>query len=404
MRRNIWLLVAVAAAVAFIANGARLSFAVFVLPLSDAFDLTRSQAVLPLVLSMAVWGISQPVTGLLLDSRGPRVVILGALLLLVAGLLAASASQNLWQLVLGYGILIGIADSGLAVAAFSLLVSRWFPRETRGRALGLVLAAIPAGGVLFAPLASDLANGVSWRFAFLALAAIVALLALPLAWFLLKDHPGTGTPNAPKSSTGGLFSPDVLRAVRTRPYWVLLLAYFACGASGFFLQGHLPAIAVEHGFSRAAGAWGLSLIGVAGAVGAIAGGLAADRYGRYKTLAVGYLVRGLGFVLLTFFVSNEASFFLATAVAALPIYVTITATQALIYEIFGPGIAGRMLGFTFVLHQVGSSLGPWVGGRLFEATGSYELFLMLGAGVLFTSALLSTYLPFAVRKSACVPA
>lgn len=403
LTRRLWFLVAVAAAIAFIANGARLSFGVYVVPLSDAFDVGRSQVMLPFVLSMAMWGLAQPIAGMLLDSRGPRLVILGALVLLVLGFVVSASARNLWQLTLGYGLLVGIADSGLAVAAFSILISRWFEKERRGRALGLVLGAIPAGGVVFAPLASALAYGVSWRFSFLALAGIVAVVAFPLAWFFLKGQ-AASTTNVPRTSAGGLFSRDVVRAVKTRPYWVLLLAYFGCGSAGFFLQGHLAALALRHGFSPGVGALGLSLIGLGGSLGAILGGWAADRYGRFKVLAIGYFVRGVGFILLTFFVSNKATFFLATLVAAAPIYVTITATQALIYEIFGAGIAGRMLGFTFVLHQVGSSIGPWLGGRLYESSGDYTLALMLGAGVLFASSVLTAYLPITVKKSAYVPA
>ncbi len=400
--RRLWSLVAVAAAVAFIANGARLSFGVFVVPLSDAFDLTRSQAVLPLSLSMAVWGLTQPFTGMLLDSRGPRFVILVALIIQTLGFVATAFAKDPWQLTLAYGVLLGVANSGMAVAAFTVLVSRWFGGKRRGLALGLVLGSIPGGGVVFAPLAASLTYGVSWRFSFLALAASVMLLAFPLAWFFLKGHDRSPATSG-RAVGAGLLSHDVIKAVKTRPYWVLLLAYFGCGSAGFFLQAHLAAVGLREGFSPRVGAWGLSLVGLSGFLGSVMGGWAADRWGRYKVLAIGYAVRGIGFLMLTFLVSNEATFFLATAVAAGPIYVTITATQSLIYEIFGAGIAGRMLGLTFVLHQVGSSLGPWLGGRLYESSGDYSLALAMGAGVLFLSAALTTYLPLAVRKSTYAP-
>jgi MFS family permease len=354
--------------------------------MEQAIGMSRSQAVLPYSLSMVIWGVAQPFTGAFMDSKGPRKAILLSVILLILGLTATAGAQNLWQLTTGYGLLVGAAASGLTVAPFSLLISSWF-QERRGRALGYVLAGIPMGTLAFSPLAAALIANWSWQAAFLILAAIVLLAALPLSWFFLQEPvPATGHSSAASLKGGLLFNSEVRRAIKTRAYWMVLVKYFGCGFTGFFLQAHLPAIAVEHGFSAQEGATALGLIGAGGAVGATLGGWASDRFGRYKSLAVGYLMRGVGLFLLAFFVSDVTSFYVFSVIAGLPIFFTVAITQLVIYEIFGVGIAGRMIGLTFLLHQVGATLGPLLGGWIFETTGTYMLARVSGRGGLFNSA------------------
>ncbi|MDO8635673.1 MAG: MFS transporter [Dehalococcoidia bacterium] len=382
-----WFFVAIAMLVAFIASGDRLAYGVFVVPVSEAFNLTRSQAVLPVSVAMAVWGVSQPFIGSMLDTYGPRRIILAGLALMSLGFLASAVSQNLVQLMLGYGLFVGIASGGLATAAFGLLISRRFGQQQRGRAIGFALAGIPLGTLAFAPFISFMANSWNWRWAFVVMAAIVLLIGLPLGYLFLKEPRHVEGALAQNFKAGSLFNKDILRAIKSRAYLFLLLAYFGCGSSGQFLQAHLPAIARDHGFSPQVGALGLGMIGAGGAVGAMIGGWLSDRFGRFKVLIAGYLMRAAGFFMLAFFVSDTTSFYTIALVAGLPIFLTVTVTQTVVFEIFGTRIAGRMLGLIFVLHQVGSTLGPWVGGRLYESTDSYQLALLIGTGLLSFSAL-----------------
>ncbi len=395
---NPWFILTIGVLVAFIASGTRMSYGIFVVPLEQGFGLTRSQAVLPFSLSMIIWGVTQPFTGAFMDSKGPRKAILLSLILLALGFVVTAGAQNLWHLTLGYGLLVGGAASGLTVAPFSLLVGRWFQQQ-RGRALGYVLAGVPLGSLLFSPLAAALIVDWNWRGAFLVLAAITLLVALPLSWLFLQEPTQTPVTSSNASSGGGLFfNSEVRQSVKTRAYWILLVKYFGCGFTGFFLLGHLPAIALEHGFSPQEGATALGLTGAAGAVGAVLGGLASDRFGRYRSLAIGYLLRGVGFLLLAFFVSDLTSFYVISIAASLPVFFTVAITQLLIYEIFGPGIAGRMIGLTYLLHQVGATLGPLLGGWIFEATGTYMLALVIGAGILFNSAFWSHRLQSSAQR------
>ena len=261
------------------------------------------------------------------------------------------------------------------------------------------MAGVRLSTLAFAPLAAALIIDWSWQGTFLASAAIMLLIALPLAWlFLQEPTQATETSSTSVLKGGLLFNDEVRRAVKTRAYWMLLVKYFGCGFSAVILTAHLPAMALEHGFSPQAGATALGLTGAGGAVGAVLGGWASDRFGRYKTLAVGYLMRGVGLFLLAFLVSDVTSFYVISVVAGLPVFFTVAITQLLIYEIFGAGIAGRMIGLIFVLHQVGATIGPYFGGWIFETTGSYMLALVVGGVVLFCSAFLSWRLQGAAQR------
>ncbi len=383
---NPWRVVTFGVVVGFITEGIRLSYGVFVIPLEQALGLTRTQAILPFSLSMIVWGVMLPFTGALMDAKGPRKAILIAIILAPIGLVVTAGAQSLWQLMLGYGLLVGAAASGSTVAAFSMLISRWF-QEQRGKALGFILAGMRLSILVFSPLAAALIIYLGWRGTFLIQAAIILLIGLPLAWLFLQE-PATTRENGVHGTTGGgrLFNGEVRQAVKTRAYAMLLVKYFGCGFTGVMLTANLPAMALEHGFSSQQGATALGLVGAGGAVGALLGGWASDRFGRYKTLAIGYLIRSAGFFLLAFFVSDVTSFYVTSVIAGLPIFFTVAITQLLIYEIFGAGIAGRMIGLTFVLHQVGATIGPYFGGWIFETNGSYMLALVIGGGVLLNSA------------------
>jgi MFS family permease len=383
---NPWLVLTIGAVVAFMASGIRTSYGVFVVPLEQSFGLTRSQTVMPFSLSMVIWGVAQPFTGAYMDSKGPRKAILLAILFMAFGFVATAGAQNLLQLILGYGIPVGVAASGLNVASFSLLITKWVEQK-RGMALGYVLAGIPMGALAFSPLSAALIIDWNWRGTFLILAATMVMVAFPLTWFFLREPAEARTDNPTGVSMGDLlFNNEIRQAVKSRAYWILMVKYFGCGLSGSFFQAHLPAIALDRGISFQEGANALGLIGAGGAVGAVLGGLASDRFGRLKSMAVGYFLRAVGIFVLAFAASDVTSFYVFSVVAGMPVFFTISITQLVIYEIFGPGIAGRMIGLTFVLHQVGSTLGPFFGGWMFEANGNYMLALVIVGGVLCNSA------------------
>jgi predicted MFS family arabinose efflux permease len=171
---------------------------------------------------------------------------------------------------------------------------------------------------------------------------------------------------------------DALRQLRRRPLRNLMLARFACGLS-FFIIPHLAAAATAAGLPPAAGATAVALYGVSSLVGALAGGLAADRWGRVPTLLATYGLRGLGALALALPVLPAWGFYLAVALAAGPIFATVTINNVQLFELVGPHRAGLVLGVSFVLHQVAAAVGPYASGLAFDATGTYRVsFVVLG--------------------------
>ncbi len=383
------LVVAAAAVVAFIVVGVRTTYGVFVVPLEQAFGLVRSQVTLPFSLSMFVMGLGGPFVGAFMDAKGPRKIILVAVILSALGIAVTAAAQNLWQLTLGYGLLVGGAGTGLSMTAWSLLIGGWFRQEQRGRALGSVMAGMRLSTLAFAPLAAALIIQLTWRGAYLVFAVLILLVALPLAWFFLREPPPDAGTSPTRVSREVLFlNSGVRQALKTRVYWTLLVIWLFCGFAIGILQAHLPALALEHGFSPQEGALALGLVGATGAVGAVLGGWASDRFGRYKLLILGYFLRSVGLFLLAFAVSDLTSYYVIIVIYGLPSLVSGTIIRLLIYETFGREIAGRMMGLTFLLHQMASTISPYFAGWIFEATGSYAPALATGAGGL----LLSTFL------------
>ncbi len=382
---NLWLILAAAGLVAFITNGTRMSFGVFTVPLEEAFSLTRSQAILPYALAMIVGGVAQPFAGILMDAKGPRRAIVISVVLLALAYIVTALSQNLWQLTLSYGLLVGVASCGFAMTAFSLLITRWF-KQQRGKILGLVIASIPLSVLVFSPLSAALISSFGWNGAFLILAVVILLVVFPLSWFFIREPDETGNVATKLSLRDLFFNEEVWQAVKAKTYWILIVKYFGCGLSAAFILGHLPAIALEHGFSAQEGATALGIQGAGGAVGVILGGWASDRLGLYKIIVISYLIRALGFFLLAFFVRDLAGFYAFSVISSVLAPLTIMTTHLLIYDIFGDGIAGRMMGLTFLIHQVGATVGPYFGGWIFEINGSYMWILVIIGVVLLNSA------------------
>ena len=381
-----WFIVAAATAVAFVATGTRMSYGVFVVPLEQSLSITRSQAVLPISLLMIVSGVAQPFAGALMDAHGPRRAIMLAAVISALGFFAAAFSQSMWQLILGYGIVVGIASSGFQVTPFLLLINRWFPQQQRGTLLGIVVAAFPLSLLVFSPLAAFLIPNFDWRGAFLIFAAIMLLVVFSISWFFIRE-PNEVENIVTKVSTRGLFiNSEILQAIKGKPYWVIIMKYFGCGFGGAFIAGHLPAIALQQGFSSQEGAAALGLWGGAGAVGLVVGGWFADRIGPYKPLITCFLIRAVGVFFLVFFVSDVVSLYIISAIAGITVLVCVSLTHMIIYEIYGPGIAGRMMGLTFLIHQVGAALGPYYGGWIFEIDGNYTLALVICGFILLNSA------------------
>jgi MFS family permease len=351
------------------------------------FHWARGVAALPFSLAMVCWGVMQPVAGALADRWGTRPVILAGILVSALGFCIMGTAQSLWQVALGFGVLLGTATSACGSLMWALLIAKWFPGARRGSAVGILQAATPASPLVLAPLLFFVMAHYGWRAASVGLGLALLLLAFPLAYCIVRDPLAAAgaVPGAPPTQPRDRLQ-DVRELLRRRPLRNLMLARVACGLS-FFLIPHLAAAATAAGLTPAQGATAVALYGLASTAGALAGGLAADRWGRVPTLMATYGLRGLGALALALPGMPAAWFYPAMALAAGPIFATVTINTVQTFELVGPQRAGLILGVSFVVHQVAAAVSPYASGLLFDATGSYRLAFSVLGGVMLLALL-----------------
>ena len=372
----------VSVAVVTITSIAMIAFSLFLRPMETEFGWSRAVATVPYTVSMIGWAVGAVFFGKLADDFGTRGVILAGIVLMSAGFLGMALSENLWQLSLSYGVMVGLAMGACGLAIVSLLVSKHFEAEDRGLAVSMIQTATPLSALMFPPVFLFLMNTYDWRVAALAGSALLAFVALPLAWLGARDPKPTGSHKDARVSWGAC-----LPYLRNRSMIFLFAARFSCGVA-FFQIAHLVVLTMSKGFDAAAGATAVSVFGAAAIASALLFGWLSDRYERAKMLALSYFVRGIGTLFLALNFPNELFFYAAVAVAIGPTFGTVAIQNVMFYEMVGPRMAGVVLGLSFIVHQIGSASGPMIASIAFDRTGSYDVFMVAMAVVLVVSGLL----------------
>ncbi|MBM2803666.1 MAG: hypothetical protein HW419_1559 [Deltaproteobacteria bacterium] len=368
------------AAVATMTSIGMSTFSLFLPPIEKEFGLSRSLATLPYVVAMLGWGAGAILFGKLADDRGSRPVVLTGILLMAAGFAGMGLSQNLWQLSLTYGVLVGLAMGACSLAVMSLLVSKHFAIN-RGLAVSVIQTAPPMSPLLFAPVIYFLIYSYDWRTAAFAASAVLFFVALPLAWFGARDPAGSQAGHSTRMAWSAC-----LPYLRNRSMLVLFAVRFSCGVA-FFQIAHLVALTMSKGFDAATGARAVSVFGGAAVISALLFGWLSDRYGRARMLGASYLTRGVGTLLMSLDISNEWAYYAVVGLAIGPTFGTVAVGSVLFYELVGPRMAGVILGMSFIVHQIGAAGGPMVASLVFDRTGSYDGFMLVMSLILLASGL-----------------
>jgi len=392
-----WILLAAVVFVVLAGSGIRAVFGVFIKPIEAEFGWTRQQLSGAAALSLFVLGAVGPAVGWLADIWGPRRVMLLAAATLGVGTILASFVAHLWQLYASAGVLMAGGAGGLSMATISTIAARWFVAR-RGLILGILGGAMSAGQMLVVPLSMIIIHLYGWRSSFLWLGIGVLLVALPLILAFVRDDPkdmglepyGKGTP-AGKVFGGATDERrvPVSEAMGVPAFWLLALTFFVCGyTSNGLVLTHLIPHAAEHGFSEMHAAQALGLMGAMNIVGTVLSGWICDRYGRKGPLAFYYGVRGLSLIFLLY-VWNVPSLHIFAAIFGLNYISTVPPTTTMTANIFGRLSVGALSGWIFFSHQVGSAIGAWAGGAIFDVTGSYSWAFLSAAVMAFVAAGLS---------------
>ena len=348
-----------------LALGARHVQGLFLVPMTAERGWTREAFAFAIAVQNLVWGFAQPLTGMIADRYGSLRVILAGTLLYAAGLAAMAAATTPAGLTLSAGVLVGVALSCTSFGAVYGALSRLAAPAQRPWALGLAGAVGGFGQFAMVPAAHGLIGMLGWAAALVARGVAIAL-AGPAA-FTLRDRPSDAA-SGPAQSMRAV----IREAFAHRGFRLLNLGFLACGFQLAFIASHLPAYLLDRGLSAADGVAALAIVALANVAGTYCCGRLGGVYRRKRLLAALYLVRAGAMAAFVLLPATPWSVWLFAAVMGFLWLGTVPLTNGLVAQVFGVRYITTLFGFVFLGHQVGSFLGVWLGGLVFDATGSYD--------------------------------
>ncbi|MFG1417809.1 MFS transporter [Xanthobacter sp. V0B-10] len=377
------LIIVAGCAVAMLTFGPRSVFGLFLVPMSREFGWGRDVFGLAVAIQNLLWGLGSPFAGAIADRFGTVRVLWGGALVYGAGLVLMAYSSTPGALQLTAGVLVGF---GLSAASFNLVLAAFgklLPDRMKALGFGAATAAGSFGQFLFPPLATGLIQAVGWQETLMVF-GVSLLLVMPFSLALATRGAARagGPAAAPQQSVGAALS----EAFRHPSYVMLVLGFFTCGFQLAFVTVHMPAFLVDRGMSLSVGAVTLALIGLFNMAGSLGAGYLTNRVSRKWLLAWIYAGRGVAIAVFVLLPVTPLSCYVFGAVLGLLWLSTVPPTSSLVMLMFGTRYMAMLYGFAFFSHQVGGFLGVYLGGELYEATGSYNMVWWLSVALSFASA------------------
>lgn len=348
--------------VIFIGFGARTTMGIFLVPITEQYDWGRGVFAFAAAMQNIFWGLSQPFFGAIADRYGSgRVVVFGGLCY-VAGLGLMIFSTTPLAFYISNGALIGFGLSGTTFAVILAVISRSVDERHRSLALGIGAAAGSIGQFILVPVGNALLTGFGWQFT-LGVLACMMVLVIPLAFALSGKQEMSG----PEQTLREALS----QASRHSGYVYLTTGFFVCGFQVTFIGIHLPAYLTDVGLSSTIGAWALSLVGLFNLFGTLIAGYLGGRMTKKTILSAIYMGRAIVIAIFVLMPPSTMSALIFAAAMGILWLATVPLTSGIVGQVFGPRYMGTLFGIVFLSHQLGSFLGVWLGGVLFDATQSY---------------------------------
>ena len=365
------LILACGCLIALVGFGARSGLGFFLTPMSSAHGWGRDVFALALAIQMLLWGAAQPVAGALADRYGATPILSVGAVLYALGLASMAYANTPAMLHLTAGAVIGF---GLAGSSFTIVIGAFgklMPPQWRSLAFGAGTAAGSFGQFVFSPLAVALIDNIGWQDTLVAFAAVV-LVIMPLSLALASPRQAGG-PTALTNQAQQSAAQALSEALGHKSFVLLVLGFFTCGFQIFFIAVHLPAYLVDRGLPAEVGGWTLASIGLFNIIGAVvAGWLAAFMPKRY-ILSLIYFGRAVAILIYILLPPSTVATLIFGAAMGLFWLSTVPPTSGLVAVMFGTRWLAMLFGFAFFSHQVGGFLGVWLGGVLFESSGSYDV-------------------------------
>ena len=355
--------------ITLIAFGPRSTMGFFLTPLSNANHWGRDVFAFALALQNLLWGTAQPFGGMIADRFGTVRVVCGGALLYGTGLVLMSRATSAPMLDVSAGVLLGFGLAGCSFPVVLAAFGKILPKEWRSVAFGFGTAAGSFGQFLYSPIAVALMDRFGWQQS-MVIFATTLLIVLPLS--LALSTPPTDSAKEAAASQQSLW--QALREAFThRSYVLLVLGFFTCGFQLAFITVHMPSYLVDRGLSAQIGGWTIATIGLFNIIGSVTAGWLGDRMPKRYLLSFIYFFRAAAILVFISFPVTPVTCVVFGATMGLMWLSTVPPTNGIIALMFGTRWLATLAGFAFFSHQVGGFLGVWLGGLVFDRTGSYNM-------------------------------
>jgi MFS family permease len=356
------------AAIVTLSMGIRHGFGLWLQPITQDQGWGRQEFAFAMAVQNLAWGFMGIFAGMVADKFGAfRVITLGALIYSV-GLLGMAWATDPWVFALFTGVIIGTAQAGTTYAVIYGVIGRNVPAERRSWAMGVAAAAGSFGQFLMVPVEGLLISQMGWQTALVILAA-AAMLIIPLAWGLRE--PALNTPGQVQRDQS--IGQALKEAFKYPSFQLLMAGYFVCGFQVVFIGVHMPSYLKDHGLAPQVASYALALIGLFNVLGTYIAGSLGQKMAKKKILAFIYAARSVAIVLFLWATLTPTSVYVFSGVMGLLWLSTVPPTNAAVAQIFGISHLSMLSGFIFFAHQIGSFMGVWLGGYLYDKTGSYDI-------------------------------
>jgi MFS family permease len=367
--------------IVMLAMGIRHGMGLFLQPMTTTFGWNREAFSFALAIQNLMWGLSQPFTGMIADRYGAVKALLFGAAFYAAGLALMTVSSSPAVFSLTAGVLIGLAQSGCTYSVIYGVVGRTFPEHKRSQAMGTIAAAGSLGMFFMVPVEQKLIDGVGWTQALFLLAAAACLIA-PLAMGL-REKPRVATANQQTIA-------QALREAFAYPsFWLLTFGYFVCGFQVVFIGVHLPSFLRDQQLGANVAVTALALIGLFNVFGTFTAGWLGARYTKKYLLSGIYTLRSIVIVIFLALPITPVSVYVFASAMGFLWLSTVPLTNGVVAHIFGVRYLSMLSGFVFFSHQIGSFFGVWLGGYLYDKTGSYNVVWTIAIGLGIFAALIN---------------
>ena len=366
----VWLVLLAAAGTFGLTMGTRQTMGLFLSPLNTSTGLGLASISLAFAFGQIFWGVAQPFAGAIADKTGVGRILLVGIVMVALGTFITPYMTTTAGLIFAIGIL---AAGGAGIAGPAVLMAacaRLLPPAKHGMAMGIVNAGGSMGQFLLAPIAGGLLLAFGWANA-LQMMAVFVVLALPAAWLLRGNAQHAANAAAPKQAPMSARE-AIGKALRTPSYLLLAGGFFVCGFHVAFLGTHLPGVVAACGLPTQWGAWSLAMLGLFNIIGSVTMGWATSRWRMKSLLSLVYAARAVGVIVFLLAPKTGPVMLTFAAFMGLTFLSTVPPTAGLVSKFFGTANLATLFGLVMLVHQVGGFLGAYLGGKIFDATGSFD--------------------------------